>query len=178
MSCNRIIVVLITLWMAIAGAVSARAIPIPADGVLNTGDTGSYTTPVLGRNTTFIQTLEFLAAANRIEIEFSTASANGGSFRDLRFWFRDLTANRWIANNVSVLVGPRSFLFNLIPGRNYQIRILAQTANTGGRNAQNHATVNVVSTVPVPPAVWLLATGLLGIGVMSRRRSSVRKSLI
>jgi hypothetical protein len=162
---------LLTVWIPTV----AFAVPIPADGVLNQGETGTYTTPVLGRNRTFQETLEFMAAVNRVEFEFSTQSTGGGTFKSLRFWFRNLTTNRMIASNVSVLGGPNTFVFNILPGQRYEIRIMAQTANTGGNIGRSWATVNVVSTIPVPPALALLLTGVLGAGVIGHRTAKKKK---
>jgi hypothetical protein len=46
-------------------------------------------------------------------------------------------------------------------------------AGTNGRYAETSTGVGLeVSTVPVPAAIWLLGSGLMGLGVLGRRRGS------
>jgi hypothetical protein len=159
-----------SVWLSTA----AMAIPFPADdGVLNDGDVDSYTTAGIAKNSSFVQVLDFTADVNKVILDFASTSNFGGSLSNYTFSFIDLTTSAVIASNVNVLGGPSTFIYSLVSGNNYRIQLALSASGAGGRNARSFGAVTV-STIPVPPAVVLMVSGLLGAGYMGRRKSKTK----
>ena len=78
--------------------------------------------------------------------------------------------------NFSGTVGSALDFFNLVPGSKRGTVALTQYGNTQGAgfwflSSSGDLTYNV-SAVPLPAAVWLLVSGLAGLGAIGRRRAA------
>jgi hypothetical protein len=157
-------------WLSSA----AIAVPIPADdGVLNTGDVDSFMTTGLARNASYTQVLDFTSDVGKVTLDFASTGTFGGALSSYTFSLVDVTTSTVIASNINVLAGPSTFIYSLVVGNVYQIQLALNAGSSGSRNARSFGAVTV-SAVPVPPAVILLVSGLLGVGYMGRRKSKTQ----
>ena len=72
-------------------------------------------------------------------------------------------------DTVDSIVGPGSFTFAAIPGETY----FANIFGTGGGTVGAGLFGLEIAAVPIPPALWLFGSGLLGLIGISRRKKVV-----
>jgi len=104
----------------------------------------------------------------------STSNVSGPTSFSASFNMRD-PSNNYVASNYALPLG--STTSNLVltpigPGQ-YSISMYGQGASAEGPYTLDYSIELNVSTIPVPAAVWLFGSGLLGlIGVSRRRRTA------
>jgi hypothetical protein len=167
MSC---VVVLSAVWLA----VSAHAVTfdLPADdGILNSGDY-DFAGLAFGRNTTINNTYTFEADVASVILDISaSATSNFMVGNQLLYSFVDVTNGNSVISSGNLLLGSLLAPFNLVIGNQYAIIITGASRSVNGSGSYSVS----VSAVPVPPALILLASGLVGAGLLGRRRQRTKK---
>jgi hypothetical protein len=129
----------------------------------------------LAKNVSFSHTYKFKVVDNPVSLNsFTFNGVSGSSFITLNLKLFDVAMNQVIASvNVLTAGGFTPVMTSLSTGGFYNLIV---TGSTSGGNGRSYA-FNV-SAVPVPPALLLLASGLLGAGFMGRRRRTTTSVVV
>ena len=79
------------------------------------------------------------------------------------FLFLSITTS---TESLGSIFGPGSFTFTAIPGETY----FANIFGTGGGSTGAGLFGLEIAAVPIPPAIWLFGTGILGLIAVARRK--------
>ena len=139
---KRLLSVLVGVFFLLGSAVLAEAYSITAQDISNGGTSGLFSSGVLGENLA----LKAMPGSTTGEPYDGKNGYNG-----LGHIFSDLFSNTAVKT----------------------LEFYAVQQGSGGSNSDSHFSINCnvqVAPVPIPPTILLLGSGLLGFGLLSRRK--------
>jgi hypothetical protein len=159
--------------LGLAGAANAAIVslsPSPDGPALSPGDQGLIPTTSVASsfsNDWFFTLASISALGGAVaSIDLTVAAGLNTAITGLTATLIDLTTSTTVAS------GSTSFLLPSLAPDKYDLRV-SGTA-TGSLGGIYSGAVAVATPVPLPAAVWLLLSGLAGVGAMARRRKSER----
>ena len=154
--------------VGLAGAASATTYTLPTSPVgptLLNGDIGILSGTETGsslQTTDFFFSLGAPSTLGGVVTSFDLTVGTG-----LNYSIVGLTGTLTDTSTSTVVGSGSSFELTNLPGDNYELAVSGTpTGSLGGIFGGSIA----VSTVPLPSAVWLLLSGVLGVAAMTRRR--------
>lgn len=104
-------------------------------------------------------------------LDVSNDSLLNATLHDLDLSLFDVTDNSFVATSAGTLDNTENLFFDLLLGNRYEMRV-----TTKGSKALDYALAWRIDAnpapVPIPPAAWLFATGVIGLLPFSRLRST------
>lgn len=88
-------------------------------------------------------------------------------FHNLDLFLYDVTTNSLVASSASLLDNTENIYFHLLAGNRYELRVTTADAQ---QFLLDYALAWRMAPVPLPPAVWLFASGVAGLLRLSLRR--------
>ena len=101
-------------------------------------------------------TFEFLADQSPYAYQATLTDLSEEPFHGFDFLYLSITSSTDVLGSI---VGPGSFTFDVMPGQT----LFANVSGTGSGTQSMGLFGIEVATVPIPGAIWLLGSGLLGI---------------
>lgn len=105
---------------------------------------------------------EFQADQSPYTYQATFSDLSESPFFGFDFLYFSVTSS---TDTLDSIVGPGSFTFDVIPGQT----LFANVFGTGGGNLEAGNFGVQISTIPVPGAMWLLGSGLIGLVGLRRK---------
>ena len=176
--------VLILVFLSTAGASIANAASIPAGDSMGVGGTYSISGTQVGGDWTLTlgSTVEGLVSSGVITVDFSDSDTVNQTNIDLDSFTSItnlFTIDGWQVDLQTLVIGQVSgsileldgtgFITGLQTGNEYD-RTAAVWSITGNTDGSTYSMT--VTAVPVPAAVWLFGSGLVGLITVARRKKA------